>query len=167
MTTPIIVDWLPHKLAEADFDSLDALEAAAYAIFQDDWIDSPSFRGDDVRVHRHPHTANGDRWHTYWHAVTEGSPEKERVTPIPERLERVPWCKPVVENGSDAVVKVWANIRGRDQHVCIWFDRINYIVILKQCKDHFLLKTTYCPESRRKQQLHREYAAWKKTGRAL
>jgi len=30
-----------------------------------------------------------------------------------------------------------------------------------------LLKTTYCPESRRKKQLHREYAAWKKTGRAL
>jgi hypothetical protein len=167
MTTPATVDWLPDKLAGANFDDLDALEAAAYAIFQNDWTDSPSFRGEDVRVHRRPHTANGDRWHTYWHAVTEGSPEEERTAPIPERLEHVPWCRPVVENESDAVVKVWANVRGRDQHVCIWFDRINYIVILKQCKNHLLLKTTYCPESRRKRQLHREYAAWKKTGRAL
>ncbi|HDH04741.1 MAG TPA: hypothetical protein ENH01_03370 [Nitrospirae bacterium] len=167
MTTPTTVAWLPEKLAEADFDDLNALEAAAYAIFQNDWTDFPSFRGEDVRVHRRPHIANGDRWNTYWHAVSEGSPEHLRTSPIPERLVRVPWCRPMVENESDAVVKVWANVRGRDQHICIWFDRINYIVILKQCRNHVLLKTAYCPKSRRKQQLHREYAAWKKTGRAL
>ena len=167
MTTPATTDWLPDRLAEADYDDITALEAMAYAVFQSDWTDFPLFRGDGVRVHRHPHKANGDRWYTYWHAVTEGSPEEERTSPVPERLERVPWCRAVVENENDAVVKVWANVRGRNQHICIWFDRVNYIVILKQCRDHFLLKTTYCPKSRRKQQLHREYAAWKKTGRAL
>jgi len=167
MTGPATTDWLPDKLSEADYTDIDALEAAAYAIFQTDWSDFASFRGDQVRVHRHAHRAKADRWHTYWHAVTEGFPEEVRTSPIPDRLERVPWCRPIVDNEGDAAIKVWANVRGRDQHICIWFDRINYIVILKECRDHFLLKTTYCPESRRKKQLHREYAAWKKTGRAL
>ena len=167
MTTPATTYWLPKRLAEADYDDIAALESAAYAVFQNDWTDFPLFRGDEVRVYRHPHKANGDRWHTYWHAVTEGSPEEEWTSPVPERLERIPWCRPVVDHENDPAIKVWANVRGRDQHICIWFDRVNYIVILKQCKDHFLLKTTYCPRSRRKQQLHREYSAWKKTGRAL
>jgi len=161
------VGWLPVKLNMADFVDFDAFEAAAYAVFRNDWSCFTSFRGAEVRIHRFPHKANANRWQTYWHAVTEGYPEELRKLPVPERLERIPWCRPVVENEEDAVVKVWANFRGQSRHVCIWFDRINYIVILKQCSDHFLLKTTYCPQSRRKQQLHREYAAWKKTGRAL
>lgn len=167
MTTPATTDWLPDRLVEADHDDINALEAVAYAIFQNDWASFSSFRGDEVRVHRQPHKANGDRWHTYWHAVTEGFPEEVRTTPMPDRLERVPWCRPVVENEGNAAVKVWGNFRKGNRHICIWFDRVNYIVILKECRDHFLLKTTYCPRTRRKQQLHREYAAWKKTGRAL
>ncbi len=167
MSAPAIVNWLPDKLDAANFGDTNTLEIAAYALFRNDWATSPSFRGADVRAHRSPHPANEDRWYTYWHAVTEGFPEDVRVTLIPERLERVPWCRPVVANEGDAVVKVWANFRGQSRHICIWFDRVNYIVILKQCRDHYLLKTTYCPQSRRKQQLHREYAAWKKTGRAL
>ena len=61
-------------------------------------------------------------------------------------------------------IKVWSNQRQGNTHVCIWFDRINYLVVLKQLSRNYLLKTTYIPESRRRQQLHKEYAAWKKTG---
>ena len=64
-------------------------------------------------------------------------------------------------------IKVWSNWRGGSKHVCIWFDRQNYLVVLKQLSQNYLLKTTYCPESRRSQQLHREYAAWKKSGARL
>lgn len=156
--------WLPAKFNESEYANIDALEVAAYVLFQRDWAISFAFRGNEVRVHRQPHKAREDRWHTYWHMVTEGSPEEERDTPLLDRLERVPWCRPVIENESQPEIKVWENTRGRDKHICIWFDRVNYIAILKQCRDHVLLKTTYCPERRRKQQLHKEYARYQKTG---
>ena len=145
------------------------MEVAAYVIFQRDWATRPVFHGDQVRVHRHPHRANANRWHSYWHCVTEGEPEETRKTPMTDRVERIPWSRPVIDNETDtaAGMKVWANIRGRDQHVCVWFEPENYLVVLKIAYDHFVLKTTYCPESRRRVQLQRDYSAWKKTGRAF
>ncbi|MEI6972781.1 MAG: hypothetical protein WCL44_14845, partial [bacterium] len=98
-----------------------------------------------------------------------GSPEELRKAPMPDRLERMPWAKPLIENEGDtaAAIKVWANERHGNKHVCIWFDRNNYLVVLKQCAAHYLLKTTYCPESKRQRQLHKEYAAWKRNGARL
>jgi len=161
--------WLPPRLRGAAFADTSALEIAAYEVFQKDWATRAVFHGDEVRVHRHPHRANANRWHTYWHCMTEGEPEETRSTPMADRLERIPWSRPVIENEADIAggMKVWANIRGRDQHVCVWFEPENYLVVLKIAYDHFLLKTTYCPEPRRKMQLQRDYSAWKKTGRAF
>lgn len=159
--------WLPERLSRNDYESKEFLEVAAYAIFQADWRSYPLFRGDDVRVHRTPHKANPLRWHTYWHCVTEGEPEDARKTPMEDRLERIPWVRTVLTNETDKAVKVWSNTRGRDRHVCIWLERENYLVVLKVAYDHFVLKTAYCPESNRRRQLHKDYAVWKKTGRAL
>lgn len=159
--------WLPLALALADFPDMVGLENAAFTLFQTAWASYPTFRGDEVRVHRHPHLANSNRWNTYWHCVTEGDPETTRITPIQDRLERIPWARPVIENETDANsgIKVWANVRGRDQHVCVWFEPENYLIVLKIARNHFVLKTTYSPESHRRAQLHRDYTAWKKTGR--
>lgn len=165
--TAASLSWLPERLLRENFDHTDLLESAAYAVFQSDWRSHPRFRGDEVRVHRHPHKANASRWHTYWHCVTEGQPEEARKTPMEDRLERIPWTHPVVVNEVDGSIKVWSNIRGQDRHVCIWLERENYLVVLKMAHNHFVLKTAYCPEPNRRKQLHKDYAAWKKTGRAL
>ncbi len=161
--------WLPARLLQASFKDAVTLEIVAYDIFRKDWDIFPIFRGDEVRIHRRPHKANATRWHTYWHCVTEGEPEETRTKPMIDRLERIPWSRPLIEYETDtaAGIKVWANIRGRDRHVCIWFEPENYLIILKIAATHFVLKTTYCPESRRRIQLQRDYSAWKKTGRVF
>lgn len=166
MSTPT---WLPDRLDRTAFPDEIALEAAAWAVFQTAFAQRPTFRGEFVNVDRKAHKARADREHTYWHLVTEGEPEETRTTPMPDRLERVPWIKPLIENEACplSAIKVWSNQRGGSTHVCIWFDRVNWIVVLKQLKTNYLLKTTYVPESRRKRQLHQEYARWKKSGARL
>jgi hypothetical protein len=162
-----VPSWLPQAFALANFPDLNSLEAAAFTHFRTAWANHPTFRGDEVRVHRNPHLANPNRWNTYWHCVTEGEPETTRTVPILDRLERIPWTRPVIENETDASsgIKVWANVRGRDQHVCVWFEPENYLIVLKIAHNHFVLKTTYRPQANRRAQLHRDYTAYKKTGR--
>jgi hypothetical protein len=166
MSTPT---WLPARLDRATYSDGSALEAAAWAVFQRDFSNAPTFRTERVNINRKPHPARANRQHSYWHAVTEGQPEEARTTPETKRLERMPWARPVIENEGcpQSSIKVWSNRRNGSTHVCIWFDQINYLVVLKQLPTNYLLKTTYSPESRRKQQLHKEYAAWKKSGARL
>lgn len=154
MSAPV---WFPARLDRAAFGDATALEAAAWAVFQRDFAQWPQFRGESVTVSRTPHKARTDREHTYWHIVTEGEPEETRLTPIEDRLERVPWTRPLIENEACPLssIKIWSNQRGGSTHVCIWFDRMNWLVVLKQLSRNYLLKTTYCPESSRRQQLHK------------
>jgi hypothetical protein len=166
MSTPA---WLPARLDRAAYSDNASLEAAAWAVFHQDFGSPPSFRSELVHINSQPHPARADRYHSYWHAVTEGQPEESRTAPEIERLERLPWARPVIENEScpNSSIKVWSNQRHGNKHVCIWFDKLNYLVVLKELRTNYLLKTTYSPESRRKQQLHKEYAAWKRNGARL
>lgn len=166
MSTPA---WLPARLDLANFADVAALEAAAWAVFQRDFANSPRFRGENVVVSSQAHPANPARSFTYWHCITEGTPERTRTDAIPDRMERIPWACAVIENEAcpASSIKVWSNQRDDSTHVCIWFDRINYIIILAMTKSGYLLKTTYSPESKRRHQLHKEYALWKKSGARL
>jgi G:T-mismatch repair DNA endonuclease (very short patch repair protein) len=53
-------------------------------------------------------------------------------------------------------------VRGSDRHFCIWHDHANYLIVVKQTRTAYLLKTTYCPTPMRRQQLHLEFAEAKR-----
>ena len=162
--------WLPARLDRASFSDDTALELAAWATFQQDFKTVPQFRSEKVHVNRRPHPARSDRGRTYWHAVTKGRSESERTTPVTDRLERIPWTRPVIENEACpySSIKVWSNRRKGSPRICIWFDRVNYLIVLKPLRRaNYLLITTYSPQSRRRLQLHREFANWKKKRGAI
>jgi hypothetical protein len=98
---------LPAKLDGSD--GIAAVEPLAWTVFQKDFGRAAApvpFQDATLEFNRYPHPANPAREHTYWHMVTEGQPEEARTTPELDRLERVPWARPVLEHTGNEV-KRW------------------------------------------------------------
>jgi hypothetical protein len=122
-------DWLPPLVLFSDHGGdWDRYLDALYAWFKQDFIDSkPVFQGRRLGLKRHPMTHGKEA--TFWHMIQEGEVEEER-TPDIRRCERIRWPKPIIERDTDPAIKVWRNRRGREERVCLWLVRENFLVIL-------------------------------------
>ena len=165
---------LPSLLLKSLFGGDEtAFEAACLAIYNRDFRSAPPERLSQpryvdsrlvtVRTAYHEHRA--DREYTYWHLITgdEGNPGTPVLQPEEERIERMPYVRPFIEQSADAAFKVWLNVRGKNNHLCIWHDGLNVLVVLADYGNVWELKTLYRPKRSRKEQLHREYARNKQT----
>jgi hypothetical protein len=149
--------WLPPLVLFSDHGGdwnryLDTL----YAWFKQDFIDStPVFQGRRLGLKRRP-IAQGKEA-TFWHMIQEGEGEEER-TPDFRRCERIRWPKPIIERDTDPAIRVWRNLRGREERVCLWLVQENYLVILADRGDYILPWTAYLVEQpHRQRKLQREY----------
>ena len=127
----------------------------------------PAFREEPIRVRREPHPANSTREFTYWHMVTEGKRGEEdelNRTLDPERMLRMPWAKPLLLNHKHVTVKMWWNVREGQRHYCLWHQKVNYLLIVKERYEGLFLVTTYCPTPWRAKEFHLEWAKAKKAG---
>ena len=98
------------------------------------------FRNQEVSCLRHPETKG--RWKSFWHLIQEGSVEEERI-PDPRRCERLRWVPWVINNaGTHPEIDEWSNKRKRETNTLLWYQE-EYLVVLSQKKDFWLLKTAY------------------------
>lgn len=125
-----------------------------YAFFHADFIHSkPIFETLSVNTKRHPEY--NDKAATFWHIISEGSNEEERV-PDFRRCERIRWPRPVIENSQ--AVKVWENDRKGQKNICIWAEEEEYVVILRKREGYFLFWTAYLvTHEHMKRKLAKEY----------
>ncbi len=133
----------------------DAYEHELYGIFLREIARSGlMFRGKNIVCRRIPETAG--RWASFWHLVQEGRVEDDR-TPDLRRCERLRWIRWVIQNaGSHPQIDEWQNRRKNVPNTLLWY-REEYLVVLSQRGDCWLLKTAYCTDQRRRiQQLRRE-----------
>ena len=94
-----------------------------------------------VNCRRIPET--GGRWASFWHLVQEGRIEDDR-TPDLRRCERIRWVRWVIEHaGTHPDIDHWQNTRGTETNSLLWY-REEYLVVLAQRRDYWLLKTAYC-----------------------
>ncbi len=146
---PLIVfpgDWPPY-------------EADLYRVFRADLLDGGlEFRALPVRCRRLPE-ANG-RWASFWHLIQTGPVEDDRLPDL-RRCERLRWVRWTITNGdSHADIDAWHNKRENEDNVLLWYKE-QYLVVLAQRKDYWLLKTAYCTDrSGRVRQLRRERDAY-------
>jgi hypothetical protein len=130
-----------------------------YSYFKKDFIDTkPSFQGVRLGLKKHP-ILDGKEY-TFWHIISEGQEESERK-PCIDRMERIRWPKPMIENSLNKCIKLWKNKRGRDTRILIWYEDLDYIVILCERKGYILPWTAYLvKESNRKRRLNKEYESY-------
>jgi len=157
--------WLPPLVLFESYEGdwyryLDAL----YDFFRRDFIDhKPVFDARRVGLKRHPLSQGKEA--TFWHLISEGSSEEERI-PDMRRCERIRWPRPIMENSYDGMIKVWKNMRGREARICLWLEAEEYLLVLADRVDYVLPWTAYVvdrPHTKRK--LQKEFDEyWKNQG---
>ncbi len=161
-----VPDWLPPLVLFQDYHgNWERYVEVLYRYFRRDFIDdSPSFRGTRLALKRHPMEHGKEA--TFWHLISEGKVEDERVPDL-RRSERIRWPRPIIEHADDPVIKVWEDKRKREKRICIWFENVEYLVVLAVRKGYILLWTAY-PVTRlhRKRKLQKEYEAYIKANAA-
>ena len=150
--------WLPGLVLFSDYKGdWDRYVDVLYQYFRTDFVESkPKYQGKNVVLSHQPRILGKEA--TFWHLISEGNVEDERIPDL-RRCERIRWPKPVIENsGKEARIKVWENTRKKGKRVCLWFEEVDYLVILAIRKGYFMLITAYLVEqSHRKRKLQKEY----------
>jgi hypothetical protein len=152
--------WLPALMEFNDFGGdWEAYLEAIYKIFTEDFINyRPIFDNLPVQRRKHPLVQNKEA--TFWHIIAEGEKEEER-TPDLRRCERICWPRPIIEQARNRGLKIWKNKRGSQTCVCLWFEPVEYLVVLAERDDYMLFLTAYCvPQDHRKKKLEKEFQVY-------
>jgi hypothetical protein len=137
-----MADWLPELILFEDYAGqweryLDAI----YAHFERDFVhNKPEFQGRRLGLKRHPEYQGKSA--TFWHMTSTGDDEAER-TPDFRRCERIRWPKPIIENDQHPTLKIWAEPKGKNQRIHMWYEDEGYLVVLDDRRDYILPWTAF------------------------
>lgn len=154
---------IPNIIEFSDYGGdYTAYENAVYCIFQHS-IDKKKlyFNGKPVVHKKHP-VVKGKSG-TFWHIVSSGDIESERLPDI-RRYERIMWPSFILEYCVDECedVRIWENERKGKKRVVIWCYEVEYVVILDKREDYYIFWTSYpITQNHTRRKLFKEYNAYK------
>lgn len=138
-------NWLPEALRYSDFNGKwDKFLVAIYNIFENDFKHStPDYNGYPVI---HDNRIEDRKEAAFWHIISSIDSKTSQRLPDLRRCERIPWCKPVIENNSDPKISTWENKRKRETRLSLWLEELDYLIVLKQLSRVMVLVTAYCTD---------------------
>ncbi|HYI07638.1 MAG TPA: hypothetical protein VEK57_01085 [Thermoanaerobaculia bacterium] len=156
------MDWLPELIPLSDYGGdFHRYVEAVYRIFRRDFVLSqPLFRGRrcycDTRMDTDGKEAG------FWHVVTEGSIESERM-PALRRCERIAWPRAIVEAADTPLVNIWEAERrrpgkGRQVRLSLAPSDFSYLVVIRATSHAYVLVTAfYLEHEHQRKKKRREY----------
>src|SRR5688572_6472060 len=98
--------WLPELVVLSDYGGdWQQYLAAIYQCFRQDFIlTAPAYPGRRFALKRHPLLR--DKEATFWHLISEGSIEADRLPDL-RRCERIRWPRAMIERMGSDDVYVW------------------------------------------------------------
>jgi len=152
--------WLPSLIELDDYGGdWERYVEEVYLGFRADFIASrPRIPGRRWAVKRHPLIKGREA--TFWHLVSEGRVEDERLPDL-RRCERIRWPRAMIDAlGTDRIV-AWANRRRGECRVVIALPDFSYAVVLADRGDYIMLWTAYTiDEGYRRKQMKAEWRRW-------
>ncbi|KTD42875.1 hypothetical protein [Legionella parisiensis] len=86
---------------------------------------------------------------SFWHLVTSGPVEDEDRTVDFRRCERINWIPHIIQHSSYSEILCWENKRGSNINTVLWLPPEQYMIILSNRKDYYLLTTAYVHDERK------------------
>ncbi len=97
----------------------------------------------------------------FWHLITKKNHYDDDRLFDSKRAERLPWCKPVLENSNDDSVLFWLQYDRKKPVFYVWLENYDYVIILAKRitkgKEVLFLKTAYYVGSSTRRKLKRRY----------
>lgn len=156
------ISWLP-KLIEFDENKepLDKYIDGIYQIFVEEFINQGIyFKGERLGMKRLPKRDNKEA--TFYHIVSEGEDENNRNIDI-ERCARIKWPRAILASNYVGL-KIWKNKRKNKKNLLIYFEEINYLIVIRLNPNEKLFWTAYpINKKHRKEKLLKEYHDYMKT----
>ena len=155
-------EWLPPIIPNKGYNDWNHYFNAIYGIFEKDFvINKPVYNGIRLGLKKHPEYDGKSA--TFWHLISEGSIEEERLL-CTYRCERITYPKPIIDNSNDECLKIWTEPRGGEKRIHIWYEDENYLVVLADRGDYILPWTAfYIKEKHRKMKYNRRWKQYKDT----
>lgn len=139
---PVPPKWLPELvLLEAYEGHWPTYLEAIYAAFRACFVTSrPVFQGRRLALKVHPIIEGKEA--TFWHFITEGPIEAERI-PNMRRCERIPWPGPIIDRSAETCIKVWSESGRQDTRIHLWLEAADYLVVLADRGEYLLPWTAF------------------------
>ena len=96
---------------------------------------------------------------TFDHIITRKSPYSGKRSYDRDRANKIHWIKCIIENSDNPLIKKIEEENGRT--VLLWYEKKNYVVVLKEKKPDYLLVTGYCVDASEQIRFKKLYEAYK------
>ena len=131
-----------------------------YSVYLDTVVNG-NLRFEGLKISCQYRPASQGKHFGFWHVISDGEVEEDRL-PNFRRCERINWIAYLIANAKiDPGITWWKNKRKNNTHIVIWHEAENFVVILAERGNYYLLKSAYCAESHRRATFIRERALFK------
>jgi len=136
-----IPDWLPPTInTNGDWNKV---LVNLYAIFTKDFIDHDCYF-DSYKIMMDRRKTDSLYEEGFWHLITRNNEKTgERVPDFP-RAQRLPWCKPTIENHCDPLIRCWNFLEANGRiNTYIWLEECDYMVIIQKRRNSAFLVSAF------------------------
>ena len=155
--------WLPPLVCLEDYQGdWPRYCDAVYRSFCQDFLGNrPLFRGKRIGLKRHPLILGREA--TFWHMISEGKNEADRVPDL-RRCERIRWVMPLIQHADAPCVLSWSQDLRGNLRTHLWLEAQEYLVVLDERPDFVLPWTAFLvTEHRRKRYFREQYDRCRKS----
>lgn len=80
----------------------------------------------------------------FWHVISKINNSSGVREPDFPRAQKLPWCKPSIENHNDSLVKCWDYKEDNNRfRTYIWLENFDYVVVIEKRKSAAFLVTHF------------------------